>query len=417
MATGTFCCGGGCGVTAANTLLGGRRHWDTTSGSGVAPTTVATPFWWAPGGPQCYQFAETGSGFFFERNFDASPTGAVLRFAIGLTGGAYPSSTTDLVTVRVSGLLDVIVRFNLSDKTLRVHHGGAPEAVGPVMQLDTRYAVDLSVDVSNNPNVVQWRVNGAAQTTVQLAQAASTLTVFRYGVQSSVSITVNMGDLFVTQTLGDYPIGDGKVQAYFASGDGTHVYSAGTDFKYNNATPVPTPSSVLTDSYAYIDDGGINNINDFMACSGASNTEYLEWFCQAPNAGELAPLGVEVVSGHHASGGGGNKMTLRLNDGGTLVDVWTDIDVSSSTLISISKHFATAPSGGAWTLAKVAGLRVRFNSSYGTPQEGNVPFIDALAFEVAFPPTPPGGFTGDFSASEIPLIIQPVAHFVSVWGG
>ena len=414
MPTLTFCCGAGCGVVATNSLIGGRRHWDTSGGSGVAPTVAQSPQWWSPGGPKVYQLQESGFGFYFERNWDTSPTGAVLGFAVGFTGGSFPSSTMDIMTCRVSGLSDVVFRYNTSDKTLRIHNGAAAEAVGPVVSLDTRYWIDISIDVSTNPHSVLWKVNGVTQSSVAVAEAASSLTVYRIGSQSSVTVNMLFGDIKISQTLGDYPIGDGKVQVYFANRDGTHVYNLGTDFKYNNTTNVPTPSSSLQDAYTYVRDT-LDNINDFMACPGASNTEYLEFGLEPPANNELAPQGVEIVSGHHSSAGGGNKMTLRINDGGSLADVWTDIDISSTTLITLAKHFATKPSGGAWTLAAAQALLARFNSSYGTPSEGNVPFLDSLAMEVALPPSPPGAFTGETAAGEAPIVIQPDVSVVTVW--
>src|SRR2546423_1637421 len=173
MATLVFCCGAGCGVIAPNTLLGGRRHWDSNGGTGVAPTVISSPPWWSPGGPKCYQFAEIGLGNYLERNWDASPTKGVMSFAIGFTGGALPSSTTDIMTCNVSGLSPAILRYNSSDHTIRVHFGTASESVGPVVQLDTRYAIDMEIDVSVNPNVVHWRVNGVGQADCAPAQAAS----------------------------------------------------------------------------------------------------------------------------------------------------------------------------------------------------------------------------------------------------
>jgi hypothetical protein len=75
-------------------------------------------------------------------------------------------------------------------------------------------------------------------------------------------------------------------------------------------------------------------------------------------------------------------------DGGTVVDVFTDVDLSQTTIVINGKQYATAPSSGvAWTIAQVNAIKVRWGSSWTAVDIAPVPFIDGLLCEVDYAPS------------------------------
>lgn len=69
--------------------------------------------------------------------------------------------------------------------------------------------LEFRYDISANPHVLDWRIDGVAQTQVTLAQAADTFTGFVFGDRSSgVSGAFDYGDWVISTTAADYPLGE-----------------------------------------------------------------------------------------------------------------------------------------------------------------------------------------------------------------
>lgn len=379
MPTLTFCCGAECGIVGINAApTVARRHWTTT---GTTAPTINTVLARSPG-LRCYSFSPANTTSYLSQTITGSPTTCVGRFAVRFE--TLPAGNAHLFSFNTAGSW-CFVAFRASDNTIGVTTSTtlATFTAGPVIEAGRWYVVDVKANIVANPWLIDFRVNGTAYTQHSIAIAAGTFTTFRVGgevTNTDKTHTAYIDDIAVSSTSGDYPIGHtGYIVGLSPNVDGTHNFSANTDFKYNDTTGF---LSSATDVYTYLDDL-LDNTTDFISCNAASNTEYIEVGFQNLPESVASINGMEIVSAHHASSTAANKQTLRMNDGGTTADLWADADLSNTTLTTVSAHRATAPStSSAWTVAKVDAVLMRWNSSYGTIDVTPVPYLDAIMLEV-----------------------------------
>jgi len=125
---------------------------------------------------------------------------------------------------------------------------GTSSAVGGSFQMvaETWYRVDVTINVSANPQLMDWAINGIAQDQASVANNSSTLSYTYIGTYNAVAhYEAYYDDIAITSLGSDYPIGEGKVVALWPNADGTHNNSSG--YLTNAAGGVIDGSSV----YAY----------------------------------------------------------------------------------------------------------------------------------------------------------------------
>ena len=384
MPTPLFNCSAYCGWSGTNGAAPGNaaaiRHISgATTGANVSVVTMdGHPAW------QLAHNGTTRTNLF--RDFPGAagtwPTVVVFRAYIRFT--VFP-------TVRI-GILSASavsnhygIEFDPSDNAL-VATALAVSGGRQVISLNTTYRVDVRVNVSANPQTVECQINGVPLTTASRAAAATELDVFRWGLgmagnyAMTAGATVQVWGIVVSHTSADYPFGAGKQIGLAPNADGTHSFNLASDFKYQNTTNVGlTP----TDIWSYLDDTP-DNTTDFISMHGAVG-EYCEvQFGNLPS-NVVSVNGLEVVSAHHSSGTAVNTQALWLRDGSSDGLCHDDADFSGAGVFVVSKQFATAPSGGALTKAKIDAMRARFGSSKaGSAIVSPVPFIDAILLEVDY---------------------------------
>jgi len=390
-----FCCSAGCGIVASGTAppAGLVRHWTLAGGTGPTPTaqqtTVRTAGRWA------YRFNSVGSAGNqrLQRDFTAS---AVQTARFALYFGTLPGADTNLMQMTAGAGSPVNLRYLNSSTQLCVSLGDATQSSTKyTVTTGIWYVVEIEGDAASGTRAIVSRIRvsgeGDSQATsmsVSASITANTFTTFRIG--GSIDATTVQADVYFTDILhsstdGDYPLGDGVGIVLRPTADGTHSFNANTDFQVNDTTNI---SVGATDTWQQIDDV-LDNTTDFLAANGTAAGEYLEWLVGTMIAVSSVKA-AEVASAHHSAGTAANKQTLRLVDGGTTVDVFADADISDTSLVQQSKHYATKPSGGAWTKTTLDAAKFRWGSSFTTVDISPVPYIDALCVEVDYLPI----FTG-----------------------
>lgn len=399
MPTLDFCCGAECGITVLG-AASGVRHWDTQVGTAptVETTIVRSP------GLRAYRWDTTGAAAsrYWGKNFTG--TDRLLRFAFRFE--TLPNIDTTICQVNAAAGPNGLYRYIASSQSMQPWIGALVGGTAVAIVTGRWYVVDLLYQVGTNPtrNLTAQILDTTTgvlttQGNTPSNQAFSSITLVRWGIGTDATTPTAdliIDDMGTGSTVADYPVGNGKVAGLFMASDGAHSFNAVTDFKYNNSTNMPSTSP--TDTFSYLDDP-LDNITDFLACGvGIAAGEYLEWL---PQSCPVVPSinGVQITESHHSAGVNANKATLRIVDGGTTVDHMTDFDVSETVLAFNTAHYATAPSGGAWTKAKIDGLKFRWGSSWGTVDVADLPYIDGLVLEVDYPVTAAAAISGTLASA------------------
>lgn len=419
MPTLEFCCSAGCGINAIG-ALGGVRHWGGIIGA--APSVEAVSH--VSGG---YSYRWNTVGAAAARRLDGpalliAPAGREACARIAFKFDTLPDANVTIIGWGIGSGTAPLVRYRSATQDVVGSLAANVTATSAPITAGVWYYCDVYMNTGDTRTIkVQITTMAGVITdlgTLTSGSAAADTTGFRLGMGCAAETV--QGDLYITSIAvshvgADYPIGPGAGRALRPRADETHNFDAVADFKYDNTTNMP--STAPTDTYTYVDDM-LDNISDFIAASGVSAGEYLEWLMDA--APDLSAInGIQVVSAHHASGTAANIQTMRLIDGGSTNDVFTDADFSQTTIVYNSKQYTTAPSGGAWTKAKLDAIKFRWGSSWTTVGISPVPFIDGLVVEVDYVPALLATLTGTALASitEADIVAGGKTLIITLSGG
>lgn len=367
--TPVFCCGCECGIAST-----AGAHWESlASNASFSTTTVRN-------GARSLRF-----------NLSASTAAAVVNtnLSIGGTVGvlrAYVRFTTlptvDFGIVQFSTAAGSVVGavFKSSDSKIYAGRDNSGTltvgATGVSVTTGQWYLIDILVDVHTNPWTVDVKVDGTACGQASIALAASTIGTIRLGrnyTGTSANIDCFVDDIVASATSGDYPIGAGYVNHFVPTADGTHNIAGTGDFQRTlTGTDI---LNATTTAFQLVDEVPLEaTVTDWINMLAPPNaTDYVECvFGPAPGISTptVAPRAVEVLCGINQSGTGSGNMEIRLNDNGTTNAVYSATGVAGVAVatgqVFKRKHYATAPTGGAWTVSAGAGnfndLRIRFGS-------------------------------------------------------
>jgi len=249
---------------------------------------------------------------------------------------------------------------------------------GVTVVANTWYRVDMKVDVSANPKLYDWQIDGVAQTQISKAEVATILSTLGFGTDIAQTLTCYYEDAFISVTASDYPIGAGEIKSLSPDADGTHspatpdcirgggvspalINGGNTAFQYMDDVPFPTGASPTTD-----------RINQDITTG--HTTHYVE-----VTFPDIAETVINGVQGELAYGGdsttANNGATLAVRSDATEITIFAG-DMSE-TSVFYKSAIVTAPGGG-WTQAEVNALKMRLGKSSDiTPN----PFWQALMFE------------------------------------
>lgn len=377
MVTPIFICGAECGIeTVGSTGL--APHWDSIFGAPAVSTAI---FHY---GLRSYRFNPLVSA---ARQLDKtiSTTRLVGTAAIYFT--TLPNGTTALIRAVPTAGSWPTIRFNVATSRLEAwfDDGGGIQA-GPVVATGVWYVIDWDFNLSGATATIDWRVNGVVQTQSSFVQASATMTRFDQGVNGNV-MDMYIDDTILSYTAADYPIGaaadDGysvKVLGFSPDSSGAHSFTAG-DFQDNVGNNIALPDG---DVHSFIDEVPITSTADYIKQVVVRSDGYIRFGFEDTGETNNA-LGVEVVSSQRAAGAN-SKAAFNLDDGGTLGTIYPLSTISFDSLIYNTKQFATAPSGGAWTKAKINALAARWG--YSTVTTPN-PYLDGVILEIGWAVTAP----------------------------
>jgi hypothetical protein len=270
--------------------------------------------------------------------------------------------------------------------TIQLGTGGISVTTG------TWYFVDVRVNASANPHTIDIQVNGVAATQQTFATAAQTSSAIALGSRNSITVTQDafFDDVIISNTVADYPIGNGFVNHFVLTTDTLHNVAGANDFERTlTGTDI---LNTTTDSYLLVDEIPFeeNTPTDFINMVVPPNaTDYTQnKFGPAPgiNTPTTAPRAVEAMVAIAQAGTGNGNMHIRLNDIGTEGTIYTATTVAGTVGCTYKRaHFATQPSGGAWTVSNFNIIKIRFGSPGAVDANPDQYFVNAV-IEAEFAP-------------------------------
>lgn len=377
--TSVYCCGCECGVFDANN----GAHW--SSNSGTAPTFDNVTF---RNGARSLRIHATPGTCYATSSVLASSNVTIIRAYIFFS--TLPSANS----VLIAGLLTSDgANFKASDSKIYAGAGtGLFGATGVSVTTGVWYRLDIRIDSRANPNLIDVSVNGVACGQASNALAATAETQIIVGNAGSLTTDFYVDDIVISQTLADFPIGDGFVNHFIPTSDGTHNVAGANDFE-RSATGTDI-TNATTNAFDLINDVPLKSgtISEYINLVAPPNaTDYVEVvFGAAPGISTptVAPRAIDaIITKAKGTGTGVNNLRIALNDNGTTNDIFNgDTTTASPTATFARKHYATAPTGGAWTVVSGAGnfnnLRMRCFTSDAAPD----PWWASAMIEAEFAP-------------------------------
>jgi hypothetical protein len=384
MVTPVFCCGAECGQIAA-VGAGAGQHW---IGTLVAPTISTTT-------------VRTGL-----RSVRVNPTAQICAatFALGVTLGttvvlrAYvnfaslPTSDAPIIYLP-GGTTQVGVYFKQSDSKLYAGSNNTTPAFGAsgvTVTTGVWYRIDLKIDATANPNLIDVQVDGVACGQASVAQGSFTGVNPAFGSTAAQTSDMFIDDVIISVTGADYPIGPGAVESIIPNADGTHTFT--TTIGVRGTTAAPTGGGNIagsTDSWNWISHrpigGGTGDTTRLWNQQSNGSTLYGEVAFESRPSGVQPPRAVEALCIQQDASTGVGDSTFKLNDGGTEATIFATGAVAGIASDAYhTKQFATAPStGAAWTLAKYNAIRFRFGYSADANPDH---YCRGVMIEAEFPP-------------------------------
>jgi hypothetical protein len=368
--TPVFCCGFECGIILTG-ILG--QHWTATTGIASINTNAS----FVRSGARSLRINGTGGGGNGALVYSVvSSQTLVFRFYVYYT--TLPNIDT-LVMVTGQGEARVGAVFKNSDSSIYAGDiiAGTFGATGVSVTTGVWYLIDVKVNSSANPWTVDVRVNGTACGQSTRAAVSQTMTELTTGGRTGVAITCDyyIDDVLASHTAADYPLGAGYVNHFVPTSDGTHNVAGAADFRRGDTTTDITNST--TDAYLLVDevplDDSTPDTDDHIRIVAPNAvTDYVECvYGPAPGISTptVAPRTVEVMLGVFAAGAQPSDEIFKLNDNGTVDNVYDGTGVAGITSGRYKrKNYALAPTGGAWTVVSGAGNfnNIRFRYGYAT---------------------------------------------------
>jgi len=300
----------------------------------------------------------------------------VARFYIYI--GVEPSSNADVCHFAPAAGSYLALTIDPSDhkfKIADVTSLGTILGTGPVYSTGVWYQVDLKWDYSANPSILYIKIDGGAEFSGSMAQAASTTTSFRLGNANTTgpAYTCYYDDLSVSVTSIDYPIGAGAVVGLSPNAGGTSNPNPPTNIQDNASVTVNDSTNPAN---IELDDVPFGTTTDYIQQVGTQTGYAGVGFADTAQTTIHGVMALEAY--HSAAASPGNSASARMWDGTTETAIYTG-DMTESSLFYKSK-ILPIPSGG-WTMALVNSLqgRVGFATDYAP-----VPYWDTLMIEVAY---------------------------------
>lgn len=173
----------------------------------------------------------TGKGpFWTTATLGTAKTSLVVSLRFRLT--TLPTGDTDIISMDSAATTDRAGFFyRASDGKLVAWAGGVSQASTATISVNTWYLLEWHLDVSANPNVMSWRLDGTAGTQVSLGVAASTISRLMLGNRSVGTGVANYDAVVVSVTGADHPLGAHSIKILTVDPAGTVTSNSTTNFR------------------------------------------------------------------------------------------------------------------------------------------------------------------------------------------
>jgi Tfp pilus assembly protein PilX len=223
--------------------------------------------------------------------------------------------------------------------------------------LDTWYTFDLRMQViGTNTRMLEWFIDGVAQPTASVVDSAGSGSGPRVAFGQYVLTSPNYGsaytayfdDVVISLNSADFPIGDINISPLRPDGFGTHVNPTHFTTRQGYA-----PSAT---DWNLLDDSPMNNNVDFLRQVTANGSSYLEVTFE--DTTQTCIRGAAAEMDGHPEGTSANNTKTSTFDGATESILYQ----GDNSIATVALAFAIRPitPGGAWTQARVNGLKMRF---------------------------------------------------------
>lgn len=381
MSTPVFTCGFECGRTS--TTAGVGEHWINLSGTASIQTSTVRS------GARSFRANPTAASAFASTTPLTTNTRWIGRVYIQFA--TLPSADVDLCGPNVAN--GPTVRFKQSDSKLYAAVAGTLGAFGVSVTTSVWYRIDFDANISAGGNdTCDVMVDGVACGQATAGGAVAGIDNVFIGLIGTSTADVFFDDFVLSNTGVDYPIGAGYVNHFVPTADGTHNIAGAADFQRTltgtdilNAT---TTAFQLVDDVPLESGASVDWVNLIAPPNATDYVECVFGPASGISTPTAAPRAVEVIAAIHQAGTGLGSMEIRMNDNGTTNVLYTAAAVAGvTTIIYKGKQYATAPTGGAWTVAAGAGnfnnLRVRFGSPAVVDANPDQ-FFDCIMVEAEF---------------------------------
>ncbi len=294
------------------------------------------------------------------------PTGDSAVFSIGpgtTSGWAHPAL---FLYYKVSSGKWAL---GLGSNSITVFQESAVTAV-----VGTWYSFDIRFPVTaSNVRTGDWYIDNAAQPSVTATDGAggsgsAPRVAFGQNAFLGAAYTAYYDDVFLSTTSANFPIGDINISTIKPDAMGTH--NTPGNFQQDDN------SAVSATSYQKIVETPMNSTTDFLKQVTASATSYIE--TTLSDTTENCIRAASTVMAVHPAGTAANNTKTSIFDGATESIVYSgDISIATGTLAYAIRPITP---GGAWTQARVNGLKLRFG--YGSDINPIVSW-DSFLVEVA----------------------------------
>lgn len=316
--------------------------------------------------------ASGGSHYVARKSVAAGGTQASVRFAIRFQ--TLPTANVGtLASIPIAGSgSDIQLRYILSSTKLGLGFFGASETAALSTVVAGRwYVIDIGFDVSANPNVATWRVDGTNQTTVTKAQAADTLSgeIWLGSTTSGDVFTAYYDDVLATASTADYPLPDGRIDSL-----AVNAYVGKND--PSNRMQNDAGTAVAAGSQTRLADLPMTSLTTYIRQTNIDAAAYAEYgFEDVTRAGCVN--GVSGVVAAHSSAVTANVATTKIREGGTDRTIHAD-STGSGTAALQYRAKTVQPASGSWSASKLTGTTTRIGYASSV---SSLPYWDAVRLE------------------------------------
>lgn len=339
----------------------GAGLFTTVSGSGsTADGTVARS------GTRSLRIADPSGS----RHFVTLATaGAVVVARVYLRLESLPAAdVTELLVMDAAAGNDLRLGYRAATRRLTLRFGSLAVTPATVaISAGTWVRLDLRLSAGTNPRTADWQLDGIAQPSISAPGAASTVRFLRLGSNVNADAYVaNYDDVLASATSGDFPIGDGSIEAIRPDGMGTSVAPA--SFRNSDG------SAIDGTTFQRIADDPLTSTSDFVRQQTAGAASYVETTLGDTTAACVA--GVSGIVAYRSASTARNNGRTSVFDGTTEFVIYQG-DMSETAIMYRSAILARP---GGWTPAAIDGLVARIGKSTDVAPN---PYWDGILLEVA----------------------------------